>query len=625
MENISLHDIFEQIDLNVDINIIFKHFDNLFKKSIEYDIFFNLIYNRLNKSYFVLDFLNKFISKYYFIKKLLIVELINKFKYSDIDKIKNFLLIEDIPIEFIFLLLKCFNFELYMTNEIIKWLIYIGNTQQFYDLFDYINEKNSTIPYIIKFITSAINTFFNLDEICTQDIIQNIFNKITIFLNKKIILLYDKKTIFESLTNSNDILYKLDPMYNNYNQLVLDKLFIDSLIRFYSHIIKNLKLISSYYTLDSNDEFNILNIIYDILYFYNIIVSDIDNEYINKNDFLELLPELLSNNNDIINVHTRVIILIKIKNILISEYDINYNDIYIPNNLGIAIINFLSTVKFLDWSFEHEIYTIYNSIFKLLYVCKQKNKLVNYYQNYGQSQYDILFYILLYQKEIFTLIKTELDKETTFINYTAKKEKIYGLYNLFNLSLEIEFNLYDTIYNIIPLDLSYKFNLTLDEYITHRLNSSLNKFNSNDYLDSIIYTKIFYINKYFEKKSYYYYGISYDNLLEYIKIRNIKITQFMSDEIEKYKILFNELNESINTTDDIERLDPIFSIQIINPYMIPNSNDIYEEVTMKLLCRETQKNPFTRDKFTLDDLINYNNLDEIKLKCNNFKERKNII
>ena len=57
--------------------------------------------------------------------------------------------------------------------------------------------------------------------------------------------------------------------------------------------------------------------------------------------------------------------------------------------------------------------------------------------------------------------------------------------------------------------------------------------------------------------------------------------------------------------------------------MLPNLNDFFEKTTLYLLIREANKNPYTRESINLDELIEYNNRDDIKDKINNFiKDKK---
>ena len=58
----------------------------------------------------------------------------------------------------------------------------------------------------------------------------------------------------------------------------------------------------------------------------------------------------------------------------------------------------------------------------------------------------------------------------------------------------------------------------------------------------------------------------------------------MSKNINEYKIFLDGSSEKINNLTNSEIIDPIISIEIINPCMIPNSNEIFEYITMKLLC-----------------------------------------
>ena len=629
MEYNKLYDIFNKIKTNENIdkilNEIFNEFDKIFLNNsnfIDYDILIQLIYEHLDSTDFVINFLNIFIIKYNFIKKIIFVELSHKFKNNDIEKIKNLLLLDMISFEYIYILLKSIQFDVEITKNIIYWLLYIGKTNNVYDIIDYIFENTTNIQNLINFTISIITCYLDIKLILDKNITTNINFKIIKFLHIKILPLYDQKLLFDSFTsalNQNIILNN-----NTFNMLTNNLDFIEILINFYSICINNL---SNVYIPNVDDN----TIINDILYFYNILIDDIQNENIitKKNDFLDLLPDLLSNNNDIINMHSRVLILLKMKTILLSKRSLN-NNLYIPKNLGMSLINFLSTVKFLSWSFEEEIYMIYETIFKLLFLTVKKNNLLNYDKNYNMNIDDIIFYLLSHQKELFDLIKKLLNSDINFTNYMLLNEKIYGYCNILGISTYIEKYLYlSDKCNKIPLELSYKFNLILDELLTYILNSHNHNFIDNKYIHIIIRNKILFIDKYIQSDSFYYYGLTYENLFEYcdnehntnimsnIMFNNMFNNLFnIKEKLFEYKLFLDKSNERIENNDKNNTIliDPIFSIEIVTPCMIPYSNELYEEITMKLLCRETQKNPITREKLTLDDLITYNNKENIKCK-----------
>ena len=143
------------------------------------------------------------------------------------------------------------------------------------------------------------------------------------------------------------------------------------------------------------------------------------------------------------------------------------------------------------------------------------------------------------------------------------------------------------------------------------LKKELHNYNAHRYIYIIMSNKILFIDKYIDLKSFYYYGLTYENLFE-LFTSNIIHTN-LKDKLNEYKIFLDKSIEKLESNNNVI-IDPIFSIEVTTPCMIPHSDELYELYTMKLLCRETLKNPLTREQLTLNDLVEYNNLDIVKDK-----------
>ena len=117
-------------------------------------------------------------------------------------------------------------------------------------------------------------------------------------------------------------------------------------------------------------------------------------------------------------------------------------------------------------------------------------------------------------------------------------------------------------------------------------------------------------------------SIEYEILEKYYIDNKINIFNDFLIKINVLKNKSNTSNDFITICTD-EFIDNIFSIEIIEPIMIPNSNDFFEKSTMYLLIRETQKNPYTREELTIQNIIEYNMRDDIKNKINDFLIIKN--
>lgn len=72
-----------------------------------------------------------------------------------------------------------------------------------------------------------------------------------------------------------------------------------------------------------------------------------------------------------------------------------------------------------------------------------------------------------------------------------------------------------------------------------------------------------------------------------------------------------------------EFVDQLFMTPIENPIMIPNTNGVFEKVSMVMLLRSNPSNPFTREPLTPETLEEYNNKPEIKQQLTDFMERLN--
>lgn len=83
------------------------------------------------------------------------------------------------------------------------------------------------------------------------------------------------------------------------------------------------------------------------------------------------------------------------------------------------------------------------------------------------------------------------------------------------------------------------------------------------------------------------------------------------------KIKFND--------DDVpsEFMDPIFSVEIKDPLMLPKRDEIYDKSFMLFNIRQNKNNPITREPLTIQDVIEYNEQPDIKEKLNEFMKLKN--
>ena len=84
-----------------------------------------------------------------------------------------------------------------------------------------------------------------------------------------------------------------------------------------------------------------------------------------------------------------------------------------------------------------------------------------------------------------------------------------------------------------------------------------------------------------------------------------KTKKFYIDGNEIKNTLFElqiSINKFVDENPESELIDYIFSIKILNPYKLPKSNDLYERFALRLLIKESNKHPLTRETLILEEL-----------------------
>ena len=96
----------------------------------------------------------------------------------------------------------------------------------------------------------------------------------------------------------------------------------------------------------------------------------------------------------------------------------------------------------------------------------------------------------------------------------------------------------------------------------------------------------------------------------------------MQEESDKHNEFVDKFIDENNQTIYVDKL---FYTEITNPYMLPNYNDYFQKELIRLIIRESNQNPFTREKITLDEFDNYNNSEYIKNKLIEFNNNKKLL
>ena len=110
--------------------------------------------------------------------------------------------------------------------------------------------------------------------------------------------------------------------------------------------------------------------------------------------------------------------------------------------------------------------------------------------------------------------------------------------------------------------------------------------------------------------------------LEYSLTSNV-VDWVIHDEIlEAIGRVGNEI-EKLEDEEDIpdEFLDPIMSVVIRDPIILPDTNTIMDLNVISTHLLSNKTNPFTRSPLTLEDLMEYNKKKEVVTKISEFKRR----
>ena len=582
-------DIFKNLNddkyIDTQINIICDNFYNM-----NYNLFIMKIIENLDDSTFIINFINKLFNKLSYYNNLIIPDIIKN--TNNQIHIKHIFLLD---ISNYKTLLDIYNIKEYNINEyfiLLEWIYEIGKINIIFDLIEKLIKKSNIVSYnklfviilsLIKFHEKTINSDFYID-----------FTKKLLSLMNIILSIFELTELIKNIFMINE----------NHDNIINEK--ITYIFTFYKTIIKYKNIYFKY---------KIVNHITKML---NLLLTINENIDENKNIIDDILQLLYT---DIINIHEKTSLFIDIAKLIIDK---SFN--YIPKNLIEYIDYFITKIKFISWSELDEKIILFELISKLLLLLKNNEQL--FFTDYDNMLYNILYL----ESECFNVVKIILNTEVLYSNYNIIKSSLYNLItilNIYNDVLNIYFDLCKTN-NKYYADLLHKNNLITNTYIiffNNRDNKSIiNKFNVNILFNTIIINKLLIIYRNSDYDEFPIHGLEYDILIEYYKKYNINILINFIDKINELKIKYEQSNVFIEKLGDDKYVDNIFSIEIINPIMIPKSNTFFEKSTMYLLLRETKKNPYTREELELNDVIEYNKQIDIKNKIDTYLfEKKNIL
>lgn len=571
--------IFNLIKDNInDQKLIDSNIHILIKDFFDYnydDIIYNIIID-IDDPIFIINFLNKFIENIPDYKDLIILDIIKKSNVTH--KLKQLFLLDYANNKMLFNIYQYKNLTNDNYIEILDFIVLIGKIDIIIELLNTFFIDKIKYTKIFTLLTSLISYHKNIND----EYIYVIFTKSLIKFINNILPLFELTEIINNM------------LIENYNE---SNVKLGLIIDFYINVIDKFNI---YFNITAvNNSVEILNI---------IIKNKINVN--NKEILINKLKELLTHN--YLNIHEKIDLFINLIKMLLRESNENLLD-----NFIIYIYYIFDNINFLEWMNIDEKIIIFELISKILLKLKNCNKLnCDYIDN-------ILYYILYYENECFNLLTKILETTIDFSIYNIMKSSTYNLLTIINIFIDIEDYYFDNIKDKYISDLFYKNNLNTTVIINHLINDknflNIIKFNSDILLKNIIISKLILIYKYSHLDIFPYIGIDYDNYEKYIDDNNIKLFNDINTKLLLLKNKYEDMNKRLETINPLH-IDNIFNIKIIDPVLLPNCNDLFEKMSMMLLLRETKKHPYTREKITIDELIEYNNKDDIKNKIKIFFE-----
>lgn len=574
------------IDELIDNMINYIH-DNFYE--FNYENFIENIINNFEDEIFLISFINPLINKLNFHRKIILSDIIKSL--NDIDKLKNIFLLDYVGFEQLYFVYKFKNFNNNVYSGLLIFIFTLGKIDILKSLLEFVyNTKiNYDIIYtiIISFMIFHNKIFNNINDFDFNDNHNDNHKENYILFTKK--LLNYTKNILYPLFELNDIVSQTFQMVNTNTFLTENNIYI------------------------INDFF--INILNKINYYYDIsIIKNIINyiEILTKHNFYNNIYELINNltkllDNSILNIHDKTLLLIKI-----CKYISNDSYKSVPLNMIYYIDYYLSNIKFLEWSTFDEKINIIMLISKTLFKIYQHN-LIHNNESYPNLLQSLLYNLLYYEKECFNIIEFVLKNDITYNTYTLFKDTIYGLINTLNIFVEIEIYICEKLNILFQYEdydyIMYKNNLNTTSYVLFLLgNNNLYKFNTQTLIHNFIISKYIMLYNQMLYDRLPYIGIDYIRVKQYYDTYYINLPELFINKINILENRYNDMNKFIDENPDSDLIDPLFAIKIENIYKLPNRNEKFEKITLRLLIKESEKNPFTRDSLNITELDEYNKL-----------------
>lgn len=553
-------------------------------------------------------------------------------------------------------LVKIFGFDLIVTVIRFKNIAKLGYEDTVFFESDFIKRYNKfyelteylLLNYpkkMLKLLTNITNSFI-LSHIIFKhnNIILISINKFLFEFIRKYPYFFMNQTNFLKLYFNCSQLLKMLML----NKLNFELVNIDSTYIFFKLSFKNILLIGDNFDTCLYLYFKIIDINYKKINYINEIISTISDSDNNEEIIYQL--EMINNKNKIrcnkfinlityalnstkFNKHVKTEILCKLYYFYKSNMLIEYKNKYlIPLKLHILIIKYLSEVDFISWSSIDEIESIISlseMIFENMYTLSNYNmenflniKYNNYDDIISDNDYKLSFKLNCsnYTSDDFTLLLIQyVQKINNHIRCIFDNEEEYEPQNNKIKSYETLVKLISNIISILML-----FRIINNRFVFYKLSLvisdafELGNIIKEPYDKKIYETELIYLIDYYNcimnPKNFYPYGIDITNLYNILNNKYNESNQtyynFILDTLKlRYEHNIKEFEKKIISEDLI---DPVFSVLITEPIFLQNNGEIFEKTTMELSVYENKLNPITRENLTVNEIINYNNDENIK-------------
>jgi succinate dehydrogenase flavin-adding protein (antitoxin of CptAB toxin-antitoxin module) len=609
------------IKINYEYELIFIYLKNIYEKKIKcaksnsYDFILNIddveIFEKL------MDKFKKILSKKYYTR--LIYKIINKSRYigeneyiiplTNLDNlIKN-------NLKYLSKFSKMWRGSYEHLKPYLGWFqfTFSDDVNAIYlkiinNYMDNKKELHKFISYINKLIN--INKSYFYDDLCLMDINNNTPITFLYFVLKAMILKMNN-----NMKNQENYFMRNEYIYEKSDD-IYDKL-----------IVTTARLLTLVYTFLKSDNGSICNIITSYkeritndLKSNNIIndfiIKCINNKYYICSDYIYFIKRYICDNFYILSEQDKDIYYNFISDIITNKDNnihIKYNfcnillDKFKDRDIVDILMEYIATSDFFNIFYVFENHISYLHLNKIVKILIERKININH-KNINNFIYKLISYtnnllgnleeLLCETNRITFTIKRLINKITYYlldniiiINYLFNNKIIQDIFINTNVMLIKLYKLFNQKYFKITNILSF----ALGEIINYTLNITY------------IYVK----NTNNETKNAYIDFVAELNLEQGDELLKATIIEYLTNNIYE--------DNEIDLPD--EMLDPILCSRIRDPVIIPDVKYIMDKTSIITHLYNNKSNPYTRNPLTIEQLEEYNNLEENKKIIENFKSK----